>query len=118
MSTPGSVDSAVALAKNGTGASDCFFGSIDYLKTHITKQDAKQSIKAFYMKEYPKDELGQEIDAAATFNGLFSAMDRYKDVYQYIGVNDSIVRERVFEKLASIAGVEYDYIYKQWLKGN
>jgi len=46
MNTPGSKPCAVALAKDGTGARDCFFGSIDYLKAHMMNQDAKKSIRA------------------------------------------------------------------------
>jgi hypothetical protein len=37
------------------------------------------------------------------------------DIYQYIGVSDSIVRERLFEKLAETLNVGYDYIYNLWL---
>ena len=29
---------------------------------------------------------------------------------------DTIVRERIFIKLAEIMNVDYDYIYEQWLK--
>ena len=32
------------------------------------------------------------------------------------GVYDSLVRERIFEKLAEIIGTDYDYIYDQWVK--
>lgn len=74
-----------------------------------------QTIKEFYTSIYPTDELGNEIDANATFNGLFKTLDTYKDVYNYIGVADSIIRERIFEKLAEIMAVDYDEIYQQWL---
>lgn len=67
------------------------------------------------MSAYPTDELGGEINESATFNGLFEIMDMRQDVYAYMGVHDSIVRERVFEKLSNIMGVDYDYIYDQWM---
>jgi hypothetical protein len=73
------------------------------------------NIKEWYITEYSSDELGKEICANATFEGLFDEMDNYHDVYAYIGVNDTIIRERVFEKLSEIMNVDYDYIYKQWL---
>jgi hypothetical protein len=61
------------------------------------------------------DELGVEINEKSTFNGLYKVLDNKGDVYHYIGVSDSLVRERVFEKLADIMGVKYDEIYQKWL---
>lgn len=75
------------------------------------------SIKQWYVAEYPTDELGQKLTDNITFNGLFRCLDNYKDVYQFLGVDDSIVRERVFSQLSIVIGVDYDYIYEQWLKG-
>ena len=70
-------------------------------------------IKKWYMENYPQDELGKEI-SNITFYELFEILDRRKDVYPYLA-DDSVVRERVFAKLAEIAEVSYDYIYDQWL---
>ena len=72
-------------------------------------------IREFYLKAFPTDELGIEINPTATFDGLFKVLDNYGDVYEYIGVGDSLVRERCFEKLSEIMGVNYDYVYNQWL---
>jgi hypothetical protein len=74
-----------------------------------------QTIKEFYLSNYPTDELGNEIHTKATFIGLFEVLDTYKDVYEYIGVHDSIIRERIFEKLANEMGIDYNEIYNQWL---
>lgn len=74
------------------------------------------NIKNWYIKTYPHDELGFEIDPNATFEGLFDTLDYGADVYKFIGVCDSVVRERVFEKLAELMQVDYDYIYNQWLR--
>jgi len=38
------------------------------------------------------------------------------DVYRYIGVSDSIIRERLFERLAVELEVSYEYVYNLWLK--
>ena len=78
----------------------------------------KTKIKEWYIKEYPTDELGVEINNDITFYDLFIVLDTYKSVYEALNVWDSIVRERVFGKLAEIMDVDYDYIYEQWLKGN
>lgn len=78
----------------------------------------KTKIKEWYVKEYPSDELGAELNNKITFYDLFMVLDNYKSVYEALNVWDSIVRERVFGKLAEIMNVDYDYIYEQWLKGN
>lgn len=70
------------------------------------------------MKEFPTDELGDEINPNLTFNDLFEAMDNYKSVYETTAVHDSIVRERIFVKLAVIMEVDYNYVYDQWLLCN
>ena len=76
----------------------------------------RMKIKDWYIKVYPTDELGVEIDDNITFYDLFAVLDTYKSVYEALNVWDSIVRERVFGKLAEIMNVDYDYVYEQWLK--
>jgi hypothetical protein len=73
-------------------------------------------IKEWYMTEYPDDELGEEMNKDVTFYDLFVVLDTYKSVYDTLNVWDSIIRERVFSKLAEIMNVDYDYIYEQWLR--
>ena len=72
-------------------------------------------IKDWYTKEYPEDDLGCCLKPATTFYDLFTALDLHADVYSFTGVGDSVVRERLFNKLAEIMDVSYDYIYDQWL---
>jgi len=68
------------------------------------------------LSEYPTDELGVELIETATFVGLLDVLhNNTTDVYDYIGVGDSIVRERVFARLAEILEMPYDYIYNLWL---
>lgn len=76
----------------------------------------ESNIKEWYASNFPTDELGCELNDSVTFDNLFTALDNYKDVYELLGVHDSIVRERVFEKLSEIMNVDYGYIYNQWLK--
>ena len=73
------------------------------------------NIKEFYCETFPSDELGVEINETATFTGLYHALHIGNDPYEYIGVSDSIVRERCFEKLAEIIDTSYDYVYDLWL---
>ena len=74
-----------------------------------------QNIKDWYIKEYPEDECGKDMIDNITFYNVFEALDRYKDIYTLIGISDSLIRERIFEKLSHIMNVSYDYIYSQWL---
>jgi hypothetical protein len=71
------------------------------------------NIKLYYTNQFPSDELGIEINPQATFLGLIGNI---KDVYEYIGVADSIVRERLFERIAEIMECSYDEIYNLWLE--
>lgn len=73
-------------------------------------------IKEWYLKYYPTDELGSELSDKLTFKDLYVALENHKDVYDLLGVCDSIVRERVFEKLSEVMNVEYDFIYRKWLQ--
>lgn len=73
-----------------------------------------RKLKEFYLSNYD-DELGQQINPKATFIGLFEVMDNYGDVYDYIGVADSVIRERIFNGLASVMRVDYNYVYEQSL---
>lgn len=76
-----------------------------------------ENIKTYYLATFPTDELGNEINPHATFEGLFETLDRYGDVYDYIGVLDSVIRERCFDRLAQIMKCNYDVIYEQWMLG-
>ena len=74
-----------------------------------------RNIREYYMENYPSDELGAEINPEATFTGLYTVLTISGEVYEYIGVGDSLIRERCFERLAEIAGVSYDEIYSKWV---
>jgi hypothetical protein len=74
------------------------------------------TIKEFYLENYPTDELGVEINENATFVGLLHTLHTKCDVYQYIDVYDSVVRERVFDELAKQLRLSYTTIYELWLK--
>jgi hypothetical protein len=72
-------------------------------------------IKQFYLNNYPTDELGVELNENANFTGLLNELFTGNDIYGYIGVGDSIIRERLFEKLSEILNCSYDYVYNLWL---
>ena len=73
-------------------------------------------LKDWYTKTYPDDELGEKLNSRATFYDLFEALDNYQDIYNLFTIDDTIIRERLFEKLAEIMECPYEEIYKQWLR--
>ncbi len=74
------------------------------------------TIREFYLETYPTDDLGLELNPTPTFAGLLNQLIVGGDVYRYIGVGDSLIRERLFERLAEELNVKYDYVYNLWLK--
>ena len=74
------------------------------------------NIRNYYVSKFPTDDLGNGINPKATFAGLLNQLFIGGDVYEYLYVYDSIVRERVFEQLAEQLGLGYEYVYKLWLK--
>lgn len=73
-------------------------------------------VRVWYTENYPEDELGTDIREGLSFYDLYETLDNYMNVYTVLGVDDSIVRERVFDKLSELMDVDYDYIYQQWLQ--
>ena len=72
------------------------------------------NVKSWYLKAYPTDELGQEIDNKVTFNDVIQILNGGGEIYDVL-TEDSIVRERVFDELSERLGVGYDVIYYTWL---
>lgn len=76
----------------------------------------KTEIKKWYMENYASDDLGENIKDGITFNDVFETLSNYENVYDTLGVGDSIIRERVFTELARLLNKKYDYIYYLWLQ--
>ena len=74
------------------------------------------TIKQFYLETYPTDDMGKDIKDDATFIGLVTQLFGEGDVYDYLGVYDSLIRERLFSELAKQLKTSYDYVYNLWLK--
>lgn len=74
------------------------------------------NIKEFYLNQYPTDELGEDINENANFTGLITQIFGGFDIYEYIGVYDSLVRERLFQELANQLNKPYEFVYQLWLK--
>jgi hypothetical protein len=74
------------------------------------------TIRQFYLENYPTDDLGLDLNETPTFAGLLNQLIVGGDIYRYIGVGDSLIRERLFERLAEELNVKYDYVYNLWIK--
>lgn len=74
------------------------------------------SVRTWYKDEYPTDELGDDI-ASLSWTELLERMRYCESVYHILEVDDSLVRERVFGRLAYLLGVPYEVIYQLWLYG-
>lgn len=71
-----------------------------------------------YVTDFPTDNLGKEINKDLNFLDLFNGMLEGKDIYDMLDVSDSLIRERVFERLAYLMGIDYQIIYYLWLNEN
>lgn len=76
--------------------------------------DESKSIRDTYMKEYPTDELGEEIEDIS-IGDVWKRFKSGEDIYDVLGVDDSVIRKRVFDVLSESYGVDYDNIYELWL---
>ena len=72
------------------------------------------NIGKWYGENFPTDDLATSINPNATFQMLYDALAT-DNVYCVIGVADSVVRERCFEKLAEIMKVDYSVIHNKWV---
>ena len=71
------------------------------------------SIKKWYVKAYPTDDLGPELHGS--FAGALETMAKGGDLYEYMSVTDSLVRERLFTHLFEMLDLDYEHIYQLWL---
>lgn len=73
-----------------------------------------ENIKEWYKSNFPNDNTGNEINPNCTFKEL---KNNIRNVYSFLDVGESTIRERVFLELAKRTNVDYDVVYNNWLKG-
>jgi len=93
-------------------------GSMARMAYLMVKGKLGVKIKDFYTETYPTDDLGEQLNDDVTFKDLWNGLHGNKNVYDIMGVGDSVIRERLFEELSEITGVDYKYIYDLWLKSD
>lgn len=79
----------------------------------MANKEFSASIKNWYVKAYPTDDLGPELDGS--FAGALETMAKGGCIYDYMGVGDSLVRERLFTRLSEMLDLDYEHIYQLWL---
>lgn len=73
-------------------------------------------VRDWYKGAFPTDEWAIDgMNRIVTFQDVYECLCLQYNVESVLGVSDSIVRERVFEKLSELMGCEYDYVYEQWM---
>lgn len=72
------------------------------------------SVGKWYRQKYPTDTEGKYVNQEISFNQLCILMKYGVPFYELIGVGDSIIRERIFDALAQIYGVNYSDVYDMW----
>lgn len=85
---------------------------VDNIREHYNGQT---KIKDFYKEAYPTDEMGDNLNASATFQDAYECLQVGFNFYAFLGVDDSLVRERIFDALATLMGCDYEHVYYQWL---
>lgn len=74
-----------------------------------------KGIKKWYIETYPSDELGYELTEYGTFYDLYTGILHGYDIYDFLSVSDSLVRERVFLELSNVINIDYEDIYTTWI---
>lgn len=95
------------------GIRPCF--EIKNTNKKTKNKSTNETIKQYYTKTYKTDSLGKSINDKITFDDLYECLRKHEDVYDLLGVGDSIIRERVFGRLSQIKNVDYNTIYSMWL---
>lgn len=97
------------------------FNREDFIDMYGDEPEIKASldgnVKDWYMEKFPADELGADISESLTFDEAFSAIENGNDIYDVLGVGDSVVRERLFDGLSEATDKSYGEVYNVWLKG-
>ena len=72
------------------------------------------NIKDWYIKTYPEDEMGKEINPRIGFNDCWQMMKNGNEFYTIINTGDSVIRERIFAEIAKLNNITYDVVYNVW----
>ena len=78
--------------------------------------NGQTNVRDWYNEAYPTDDWAvKNMNHGITFQDVYVCLLLKGDFYAFIGADDSIVRERVFQELADLMKTDYSTIYDQWL---
>lgn len=77
-----------------------------------------EKVREWYMDKYPDDDLGKDINKNVTMWDVVGLLNAGlgDHLYKELGAGDSVIRERVFERIAEIVHCDYDTVYNTWLE--
>ena len=78
-------------------------------------QAIDKNVKRELMRLHKGDSFCEEINPRITFRDVLIALLQGKNIYDTLGVDDSVIREYAFEALCDIIGCDYDFPYELWL---
>lgn len=79
------------------------------------KATKQTEIKTWYLSTYQDDKQGVNLKWNTTFEQAYNCLKSKKDFYEFTGIADSLIRERIFEKIAELYEIDYSIVYNQWL---
>ena len=75
-------------------------------------------VKPKFKERFPEEgPFIDQIPEDLTFRKVLVGLNNEENIYDIIGVNDSVVREEIFILLSDLLDIEYDEIYQLWLHG-
>lgn len=76
--------------------------------------DLESDVAVWYASEFPSDDLKENLVKGVSFQKMFDMVGttEFKNI---IGEDDSVVRQRCFEKISELMGIDYNVIYDKWL---
>lgn len=88
-----------------------------YVDESMTAKDLlkKSNAKECYMADYIQDTIYEHFNENVTLFDIWDGLLKKENIYDIIGVSDSITRERFFQIIANKLGVCYHMIYSLWL---
>ena len=75
------------------------------------RADGDMEVRTYYKIVFPTDELGDDLPKRLTFSGFAKRFKAGKDIYNIVGVHDSVVRERLTHALQYVLDCSYDEIF-------
>ena len=76
------------------------------------------NVRDYYVSRFSHDSLASKIYANITFLDVLNALRTGMDIYESIGVTDSVIRENIFHILSKVCILDIETIYNMWLKEN